>query len=187
MNKKITGILCVLAMTIMIGISNIGALSAREVEPGSSGDPVVTKSYVDKLIKGLQGSGPSGTLDSDANARLKAQEEMVALLNSEVNRLKSEIEGLGSGQTGNNTYTVVDVNPGEQLIGKQGAELILRAGEGSAIAGALGGLQDVTGGVDIAGGLIPKNHLLIVPRDDGRGVLVTKKATFMVRGGYTIK
>lgn len=186
MNKKIIATLCVLAVTIMVGLSNIGALSARELEPGSSSDPVVTKSYVDKLIKGLQGSG-SGTTDSATNDRIKAQDEMIAILNSEMNRLKSEVERLGNGETGENTYKVVDVNPGEKLIGKQGAEVILRAGEGSAIAGTLGGLQDVTGGADITTGLVPKNHLLIIPRDDGRGVLVTKKATFMVRGGYTIK
>lgn len=181
MNKKIIATLCVLSVTVMVGLSNIGALSARELEPGSSADPVVTKSYVDKLIGSLQ---VSGSADSSINDRLKAQEEMIDILNTELNRLKAETE---SEQAKENTYKVVDVNPGEKLIGKQGTEIILRAGEGTAIAGALGGLQDVTGGTDIAQGLIPKNHLLIVPRDDGRGVLITKKATFMVRGGYVIQ
>ncbi len=181
MNKRIIATLCVLAVTAMVGLSNIGALSARELEPGSSADPVVTKSYVDKLIKGLQGSSPT---DSAIEDRLKAQEEMIGILNSEVNRLKSELAGGTAEET---TYTVVYADPGEKLIGKQGTEVILRAGEGSALEGALGGLQDVTGGTDITQGLIPKNHLLIIPRDDGRGVLVTKRATFMVRGGYTIQ
>lgn len=184
MNKKITATLCVLAITVMIGLSNIGALSANELVPGSSADPVVTKSYVDKLIKGLQGGASA---DPALEARIKAQEEMIALLNTEMNRLKSDMEGLGGGESGNNTYQVVYADPGQKLIGKQGAEIILRAGEGTPIAGALGGLQDVTGGADITTGLIPKNHLLIIPRDDGRGIQVTKKATFMIRGGYTVK
>ncbi len=183
MNKKITATLCILAITLMIGISNMGALSAKELEPGSSEDPVVTKSYVDKLIKGLQG----GEKDPKVDERIKAQEEMIGILNSEVNRLKSDVTSLKEGESGNDIYVVVDVNPGKKLIGKQGAEIILRAGEGTAISGTLGGLQDVTGGADIAKGLIPKNHLIIIPRDDGRGVLVTKKATFMIRGGYTIE
>lgn len=165
MNKKMTATLCVLAITAMIGISNIGALSAEEVQPGTSGDPVVTKGYVDKLIKG--------------------QDEMIGLLSTELNKLKSD--GVGSGGAGDNTYTVVDVAPGEKLIGKQGAEIILRAGEGTVIVANLGGLQDVTGGVDITTGFVPKYHLMIVPRDDGRGVLATKASTFMVRGGYTIE
>lgn len=154
MKKKITTILCVLAVTIMIGISNIGALSARELQPGSSEDPVVTKGYVDKLIRDLQ-------INGNANGSVSG--------------------------TGNNTYEVVDVNPGDKLVGKQGTEIILRAGQGTAVISELGGLQDMTDGVDITGGFVPKYHLIIIPRDDGRGIFVTKEATFMVRGGYTIE
>ena len=158
-----------LALTIIIGGSNIRALSAGESSPGSSSDPVVTKGYVDRLIKELP-----------IHKKVAAQEEVIGFL-------KNQIEGLEGGTTGDNTYKVVEVNPGEKLIGKQGTEIILRAGEGTAISSNLGGLQDVTQGVDITTGLVPKYHLLITPRDDQRGVLVTKKATFMVRGGYTVE
>lgn len=184
MNKRIIATLGVLAVTMMIGVSNIGVLSAGVPEPGSSSDPVVTKGYVDKLIKDLK---LSGNTDNSTNEKIKAQEEMIATLNNELNRLKGDVAKLVSGVTGDNTFEVVEVNPGEKLIGKQGTEIILRAGEGTAIIASLGGLQDVTEGVDITEGFIPKYHLLITPRDDGRGVLVTKKSTFMVRGGYTKK
>lgn len=184
MNKKITAILCVLAVTLMIGLANIGALSAKELQAGSSEDPVVTKGYVDKLIKDLQ---LGGATSAGSDERIKAQEEMIGLLNSELNQLKNDVAGLGTGGTGKNTYEVVDVNPGQRLIGKEGSEIILRAGEGTAIASLNGGLQDMTDGVDITTGLVPKYHLMIIPRDDGRGVLVTKKATFMVRGGYFVE
>ena len=176
MNKKITATLCVLALTMMIGVSNIRALRADESTPGSNSDPVVTKGYVDRLIQELP-----------IHKKIAAQEEIIGLLNSQLNTLKSEVDGLESGATGDNTYKVVEVNPGEKLIGKQGTEIILRGGEGTVIVSNLGGLQDVTQGVDITTGLVPKYHLLITPRDDQRGVLVTKKATFMVRGGYTVE
>lgn len=176
MNKKITATLCVLALTLTIGVSNIKALSAGESGPGSSSDPVVTKGYVDRLIQELP-----------IHKKVAAQEEIIGLLNSQLNTIKNEMEGLETGTTGDNTYKVVEVNPGEKLIGGQGTEIILRAGEGKAIISSLGGLQDVTEGVDITTGLVPKYHLLITPRNDGRGVEVTKKATFMVRGGYTIQ
>lgn len=153
MNKKIIGTLCVLALTLAIGMANIGLITATEPEPGSSSDPVVTRSYVEKAIRDL----------------------------------KSELAKLGSGPAEASTYKVVDVEPGQKLIGKQGTELILRAGQGTAIKADLGGLQDVTAGTDITEGFIPRNHLLITPRDDKRGVRVTKQATFMVRGGYTIE
>lgn len=188
MNKKIAATLCVLAVTIMIGISNIGVLSARELQAGSSEDPVVTKGYVDRLIKDLQINGTgNGSTSNSTNERIKAQEEMIGLLSRELNKLKSDLARLENGEAGDNIYQVVDINPGEKLIGKQGTEIILRSGEGTAIIANLGGLQDVTQGVDITDGFVPKYHLLLVPRDDGRGVLVTKKATFMVRGGYTVE
>jgi len=176
MNKKIVAVICVLGITAMITIANVRGLSAGELTPGSSSDPVVTKGYVDRLIRQLPNY-----------EKVVAQEEMIGLLNSQLNALKKEIEGLERGATGDSTYKVVDVNPGEKLIGKQGTEIILRAGEGKPIVSNLGGLQDVTQGIDIMDGLIPKYHLLITPRDDQRGVLVTKKATFMVRGGYTLE
>ncbi|HHX60402.1 MAG TPA: hypothetical protein GX707_06655 [Epulopiscium sp.] len=186
MNKKITATLFVLAVTIMIGISNIGPLSAGELQPGSSEDPVVTKGYVDKLIRDIQLNGTAGGSTSDiTNERVKAQEEMIGLLNNELNRLKSDVGKMGNAES--SRYEVVDVSPGQRLIGKQGSEIILRSGEGTAIISDNGGLQDMTEGIDITSGFVPKYHLMIIPREDGRGVLVTKQATFMVRGGYTVE
>lgn len=170
MDKKVIATFGVLAITIAIAISNIGVVKAGESQPGGSTDPVVTKSYVDREI-----------------AKVKANEEMVDLLNKEVNDLKREISGLKVDGAGKDIYEVVYAEPGEKLIGGQGTEIILRAGQGTAITSELGGLQDVTGGEDISHGFIPKYHLLITPRDDGRGVMVTKRATFMVRGEYSIK
>lgn len=181
MNKKIIATLSVFALTIALAIANVGALTAREVEPGSSGDPVVTKGYVDRLIN-----------DHSIHKKMEVQEEVISLLSKELNALKKEIggfeiEGLETPTSGETIYKVVDVEAGEKLIGRQGTEIILRAGEGIALASNLGGLQDVTEGEDITQGLIPKYHLLITPRDDRRGVHVTKKATFMVRGNYIIE
>lgn len=176
MGKKITAIFCLLGITMMIAVTNIRGLSANESTPGTSSDPVVTKGYVDRLIQQLP-----------IHEKVAAQEEIIGLLNSQLNALKKEVQSLEGGASGDNTYTLVDVNPGEALIGKQGTEIILRAGEGTAIISEQGGLQDVTQGTDITSGFIPKYHLLITPRDDQRGVLVTKKATFMVRGGYTLE
>ena len=176
MNKKITATLCVLALTLMIGVSNIRALSAGESAPGSNSDPVVTKGYVDRLVQELP-----------IHKKVAAQEEIIGLLNSQLNTLQKEVNSQEGGTAGDAIYKIVEVDSGERLIGKQGTEIILRAGEGTPIISNLGGLQDVTQGEDITTGLIPKYHLLITPRDDQRGVLVTKTATFMVRGGYTVE
>jgi len=83
---------------------------------------------------------------------------------------------------------VVELSPGKSLIGFSGTEIILRSGTARAVDSNLGGLCDVTAGTDLRSGEeIPRNHLLIVPRDDGRGISATSHAIVMVRGKYTLK
>lgn len=83
---------------------------------------------------------------------------------------------------------VVDLPQGKSLIGFAGTEIILRSGTATVIDSSLGGLCDVTGGIDLRKGWeVPANHLLIIPRDDGRGVKATVNAILMVRGKYEIR
>ncbi|GAE87367.1 hypothetical protein [Acetivibrio straminisolvens] len=60
-----------------------------------------------------------------------------------------------------------------------------------AIGGEGGGLSDITSGTgaDInTDDEVPLNHLLLVSRDDGRGLRVTsEKAWVLVKGPYTIE
>jgi len=82
---------------------------------------------------------------------------------------------------------VVELPAGARLVAEAGTELILRSGRATAIGSQLGGLSDVTGGKDLqTGQTIPQNHLLIVPRSDGRGVLATTPCIIMVRGPRTV-
>ena len=50
-----------------------------------------------------------------------------------------------------------------------------------------GGLCDVTAGKDQKGENAPANHLLLVPRDDGRGIQAVSGTIVMVRGTYTLE
>lgn len=85
-------------------------------------------------------------------------------------------------------FVVVDVSAGKQLIAGASAEMILRQGKASAIGSASGGLADVTLGGDWQTGFnIPPNHLLIVPKDDGRGLKAVTDIKIMIRGTYSIK
>jgi len=88
----------------------------------------------------------------------------------------------------NRHFDVVEVPAGRQLIGEAGTEFILRAGSANIIASALGGISDTTNGIDLQqGAATPTNHLLIIPRSDGRGLNVTANALVMVRGRYSIQ
>jgi hypothetical protein len=82
---------------------------------------------------------------------------------------------------------VVSVPAGQQLIADAGAEIILRAGKATAIATS-GGVADLTAGKDLKlGEAIVANHLLLIPRSDGRGLKAVNDLVLMVRGTFVIK
>lgn len=85
-------------------------------------------------------------------------------------------------------FEAVFVEKGKKLIGGAGTEIILRSGGALAIDNGVDGLSDLTGGKDLKGGFaVEKNHLLLVPRDDGRGISAETDIWILVKGSYTIK
>ncbi|MDR2356406.1 MAG: hypothetical protein LBE16_09510 [Clostridiales Family XIII bacterium] len=85
-------------------------------------------------------------------------------------------------------FVPVEVAAGRQLIGGAGAEIILRSGEAAIISNESNGVSDLTGGADLmTGAPVQPNHLLLVPRDDGRGLAAHSDLWVMVRGSYTIQ
>lgn len=161
---------------IALGILAIGTSAyAAKGEAGSANDPLVTKSYVDSQIAAISGGGSLSKLENT----VKAQEEMINVLTQEMNALKKQ---------GSSSYTVVTVPAGSSITGMQGTEIIVRSGSGIVLASDGGGLQDMTEGTDLLGGNeVPKYHLVIIPREDGRGIYATKDLIVMVRGGYNIQ
>ncbi len=85
-------------------------------------------------------------------------------------------------------FQLVNLSKDQKLIGGMGTEMILRMGSANVVATEMGGLSDVTLGTDISNGYAaPSNHLLIVPRDDGRGIVALNDCIVMVKGTYEIK
>ena len=85
------------------------------------------------------------------------------------------------------SFSAVQLAEGQRLIGGESAEIILRSGEASAIDNGENGIADLTSGADlITGSKVELNHLLIVPRDDGRGITALTEVWVMVRGDYEI-
>ncbi|GAA0367972.1 hypothetical protein [Bacillus horti] len=97
--------------------------------------------------------------------------------------------GGGGGVEVESTLKVVQLQTGQQLIGQAGTEIIVRTGQVKGLVSPGGdGLSDVTEGVDIRGTRVPANHLILIPRTDGRGIEVTKgPSSILVRGSYEIK
>lgn len=170
MNKKLK---MILAVVLLSGTS----LYAADNLLGTKADPIVTKSYVDmKIAQIIKENGDAGN-NTQLIAKVEAQEKQIASLIDQIEKIEAQ----------KSTFEIVDVPAGKTIYGKQGSEMIIRSGEGRIVASLAGGVQDVTDGVDLAGDVAaPKNNLLIVPREDGRGIAANKPMTIMVRGGYTI-
>lgn len=84
-------------------------------------------------------------------------------------------------------YSVLHMQKDQRLIGGEGTEIIVRSGEVKAIDNGKDGVSDITGGNDLKSGAICKtNHLLLVPRSDGRGITAATEAYIMIRGPYTL-
>lgn len=136
--------------------------AASDATPGSAEDPVVTKSYVDQKLAAL---GPSKPNPDDSSA--------------------------GQGEDAAEEVGVVNVKTGQILLGKAGAQFVVRAGKAVAYSTDTNGIADITSGKDVGNGLpTPNNHLLLFPRN-GRGITndpsYTGTVIVMVIGGYEIK
>lgn len=86
------------------------------------------------------------------------------------------------------SYLPVKLEAGQTLIGDEGTEIILRSGEATAIDNGANGVSDVSAGKDLmTGNPVAANHLLLIPRKDGRGIAVSTEAWVIIRGNYTIQ
>ena len=95
--------------------------------------------------------------------------------------------GVSSGSGSAETFTVVTLTQGQQLVGGIGCEVMLRVGSASCVAASAPGLVDETTGSTLSGGgSLAQNHLYMMTVED-RGVLATAATTkLLVRGDYYI-
>lgn len=135
--------------------------------PGDTSDPIVVLSYLNEQIETLI-------------SKYKLED---------IDEMQKQIDNLDSsgGSSSGMALEIVEIRDGEKIIAGSGSELILRGGEAVIIGSEMGGISDVTMGTDFVSGMsVVPNHLMIVPRDDGRGVYAEEYAIFMVRGTYEV-
>ncbi|NCB41869.1 MAG: hypothetical protein EOM59_04540 [Clostridia bacterium] len=95
---------------------------------------------------------------------------------------------ISEGNSSAGAFQVVEVQAGAKLIGEAGTEMILRGGKATAIDNGKDGISDLTAGKDLKTGTsVSMNHLLLIPKDDGRGILCTIRSWVMVKGEYEIQ
>ncbi len=123
---RITAVTIILLLVVALGLNIVFASGA---EPGSSQDPIISKSYVDAAVSQLTAGMQKLQEQVDAlknentqlTAKLAAQEQSNKLLQDQVNTLKADIAtGVvnNSGNTGNSAGTVGTGTKTPASIGK---------------------------------------------------------------------
>ena len=144
--------------------------------PGGAEDPLVSRSYVDmrinEIVQLINAQGAGQQVDTEAV----------------VNEILADITGFFGAAAGDDMgFTPVHVNAGQMILGGEGVEIIRRSGSATAHVPGSDGIVNASAGLDLDHGHpISANHLLIIPREDGRGIRATTDSWFIIRGEFTI-
>ncbi len=182
-----------LILTVTLFVTAL-ALTVFAAQPGTNDDPLVSKSYVDGKISDVMaritanGTG-SGTTTAATTAStddivaevVKRVEPLIALL----------IERGSAGESApvpTDTYMPVFASKGQVVLGSEGTEMIVRSGRANVYITGVAGVVDATTGAELVqGNEAKRNHIIIIPRGDGRGVKITEDAWFIIKGTYQIE
>ncbi|MCX7749023.1 MAG: hypothetical protein N2645_19360 [Clostridia bacterium] len=197
MKMKSTKVKYFIGILAIVTSVSIGITRAVTPDPGSDANPIVAQDYVDAKVGELSTKISELTAKvSDLASKNTELTAKVTDLTAKNTELTSKLEDL-TGKVNsfnelakNNKFTPIEVKAGQKLLIGDSAEVILRSGKATAIAGKNGGLSDITAGsgADIKGGAaIPANHLLLSSRDDGRGLTATTSIWVIIKGTYTIQ
>lgn len=142
---------------ILLIIGNVTSVFSSDDQ-----DPVVTLSYVEKRVREIK------------------------------DYIDLKIEEVSTSSVGNSSkYEVVNVEAGKTVIFEEDSlEFILRVGEAKVVIdeNSDGGIADLTDGLNLDHlDAVRLNHHMLVPKDDGRGVILTEDSWLMIKGKYTIK
>ncbi|MDF2649699.1 MAG: hypothetical protein K0Q73_5504 [Paenibacillus sp.] len=168
--KHISYLVLCLACILMFTTTS----QAEAPTPGSSTDPVITKSY----------------FDQNTLSEAKVKELVSSAIAANAGAGQPSGSNVGTGTSTPATMKVVQLQNGQTLYAGAGAEFIVRTGRVLAVSNDENGIPDVTGGKDLpAGTEVALNHLLIFPAE-GRGIKPAPKNTadifVMVRGSYLL-
>ena len=162
------------------------AVTAFAASYDSSEDPLISLSYLTETFR------PS--IEKDYKERIAALEEKIERLSAggtttETTAPTTPPETNTATEGAMPGYTVVELKYGDCLFASGACDIMLRAGSAFCIApDPTQGISDYTAGVELLNkDPLTKNHMCMIPRGDGRGIMATAQSVYvMVRGEYTI-
>ena len=164
-------------LSLAVAVSSLGVV-AFAANPGSGEDPLISLSYFEDKIEKLK---DSVFKELSTSFSTKFDE-----LEKDVDETLKEISE--NGISSPSSFELITLGAGQKLICEEGTEIIVRSGKSQIVTSkeSTGGISDITAGKDLPNGeTIINNHLLIVPKTDGRGIKATVTGAVMIKGKYT--
>lgn len=205
--KKIVKIVTAIVLSLALAFMALCVYATYSSED----DPLISLSYVNEvllpqikdmvydIINGEDVSDVVATTPAETTDEIETTEEIVTTEVPETTEVvtTAEPEPLfpeGTVNTGAK-YNVVNLLYGQTLFASvNSCEVIVRSGNTKVVSPFTTkweeqGVSDITDGVEIYNdGKVPTNHSIIIPRDDGRGIVALEGGAWvMVRGDYIIK
>jgi len=195
----------IIAITVLIAVLAVAHFVPTSAQPGDASDPLVTRRYVEDRLNELRAEFSeflgNANVNNNAHPHIPAHNIESIIPSVYIDALFSNIityvdermglhfEGVPLPSAGGASVVPFDalfIPAGSILVAEAGVEFILRSGQATAVTGP-DGMVDTTAGRDILNGeTIPTNHLLLVPRSDGRGIIANTDVWIMIKGGYQV-
>jgi len=184
--------------TVLTVIFAIVILLAGYVRIAAGSDIVLASvDYVDSKFNELNvrisqissGGTVGGTVDSNTLTRINNLEVQTGALQNDVDDSKKRVDFMDNtvrNLSDGTVWQVVKVDPGIRVLASDTGEVILRSGTARVIGNEYNeGISDLTSGRDVKNGeLIEKDHHLLIPRGDGRGIITETVCYIIYKGLY---
>lgn len=132
--------------------------------------------------------GTSGT-DGNTLTRVNNLEVQTGQLETDMDSARTRIDFMDTtvrNLSEGTSYQVIKVDPGIRILASDTGEVILRSGSARVIGNEYDeGISDLTAGYELKNGdIVPKDHLLLIPRGDGRGIITETVCYIIYKGLY---
>lgn len=144
----------------------------------SSEDPIVSLSYLTKIFRTELLEELNETIEDEIDRRME---------NLDLSQYQPSVQEPAA--SASSAYEVVELSWGDALYAAGACDIMLRSGSAYCIApDPSQGISDYTAGVEIYNyQYLTKNHMCLIPRGDGRGIMADSESVFvMIKGEYTI-
>ncbi len=185
--------------TVLTVIFAIVILMAGFIRSAAGADIVLASvDYVDSKFNELNlrisqistgGTSTGGAVDGNTLSRINNLEVQTGALQNDVDNSNKRVDFMDTtvmNLSDGTVWQVVKVDPGIRVLASDTGEIVLRSGTARVIGNEYNeGISDLTSGVELKNGeLIAKDHHLLIPRGDGRGIITETVCYIIYKGLY---